>query len=396
MASGFKNSAGVDLDDIYVVSPSSQYSAGYYMRNTGHDVWGRIDNAGSEIQTSTGQNLFDRYVHESYGTKASSTNSNDFEAQFYQVNSSGQQTSVPVESVDLWDVCAKKGSVGAPYYSSSTNNISDSHQVGDQPYTHFTTSSSNVASGNPQPTGYTVSSYTISGGGSNTSLLFDGDPTISSSGMLAIKLKGFVDFASSSGSEVYNIQVKVKASNAFGTSNTRTVNLAQTVTWVSSGGGGCFDRDTMVKLPDGSETEMKNLKVGSVIMGLDIDGVIDESVEGWEYWASENLDAEEVQCVVKGFKEDVYPEHYIINGTTRVTYEHPLLVYRDETWSWVTVENLVLGDVLYNNETIQSITKVDDYLAVVALDVEEIDNYFIKTNNTWVIAHNAPQKGGDF
>ena len=77
---------------------------------------------------------------------------------------------------------------------------------------------------------------------------------------------------------------------------------------------------------------------------------------------------------------DYYDNYYVINGSLKVTYEHPFLVLREGTYQFRTTVSLRLGDKLFktNNEfeEIKTIEFVNESLETVNLNVENLDVYF--------------------
>ena len=86
-------------------------------------------------------------------------------------------------------------------------------------------------------------------------------------------------------------------------------------------------------------------------------------------------------ATIKNMFFDYKDGYYNINdGLLKVTNEHPLWGYRNNKWSWYTLEELLVGDKLlnYKGETIQ-VTKlefIEGEVEVVNIDVEPLDVYF--------------------
>ena len=94
---------------------------------------------------------------------------------------------------------------------------------------------------------------------------------------------------------------------------------------------------------------------------------------------------------VKGIRFGSENHYFNINNDfLKVTAEHPLLIKRNNTWTWKRAWALQSGDKLYkfdNTEVeVTSVTYVtNDWIDWAVMDVEETDNYFVNG----VLAHNV-------
>lgn len=72
--------------------------------------------------------------------------------------------------------------------------------------------------------------------------------------------------------------------------------------------------------------------------------------------------------------------HHIINGQYRVTYEHFIFAKRGDTYQFIRVDGLKIGDCFIdankNEIEITNIQEVHSMQSTVELDVEENDLYF--------------------
>lgn len=153
------------------------------------------------------------------------------------------------------------------------------------------------------------------------------------------------------------------------------------------GGGGCISFGTMVVLEDGKSINAERLKVGDRLVSEFIPNMIDENVEGWEDWTTKDINGRyPVVSTIRAIKHDWFREYWIINGDVEITQEHLIFVKRDDTWQWMDVRDMKVGDTLlscYGDKEevlVGSLTRVDDPIDVVCIDVEESDSYYVGRN----------------
>ena len=169
-----------------------------------------------------------------------------------------------------------------------------------------------------------------------------------------------------------------------------------TITSYVSSGGGCLDRNTLIPMWDGSVQRLRTIEPGDVVVGYMIDGMIDESIEGWEEWTTEDISSGVlVPAVVKHSYSDSYKEYYIINEDIKITKAHPLFIKQNDVYGWVDSPDINIGDFMINQDgeevEITSIEFIPEELNVITMNVEEIDNYF--AGNSRVLVHNTIEKG---
>jgi hypothetical protein len=173
---------------------------------------------------------------------------------------------------------------------------------------------------------------------------------------------------------------------------TTTTTAAPTTTTTTSGFG-CLDLNTPIRMFNGSTKLLKNIKVGDELLGYYIDGMLDESNPYWQYWyAPLSAEGNFEKTVVTGVIPSSYHQYFIINNDIRITKSHPLFVNQagTDTWNWIDTPYIKVGDKLkgVDGSTIEitSYEVVNDFIEVVTLDVENIDNYF--AGQTPVLVHN--------
>ena len=172
-----------------------------------------------------------------------------------------------------------------------------------------------------------------------------------------------------------------------------TTTTAAPTTTTTTGGFGCLDLNTPIRMFNGSTKLLKNIKVGDELLGYYIDGMLDESNPYWQYWyAPLNAEGNFEKAVVTGVTPSSYHQYFIINNDIRITKAHPIFVNQagTDTWNWIDTPYIKVGDKLkgVDGSTIEvtSYEVVNDFIEVVTLDVENIDNYF--AGQTPVLVHN--------
>lgn len=166
------------------------------------------------------------------------------------------------------------------------------------------------------------------------------------------------------------------------------------------GGGGCLPFDTPVMLWAGGSKALGELRPGDVVIGYFRDGMLDADYADWSGWTMPRADVSLGTLipvtVVLAFHGE-YPEHYLINGELRATYEHHWLATRDDAWMWLETRELRVGDCLLSDDLtevpIESVEFVAAPLRIANIDVEEVDNYLVTLpSGVSVLSHNSDQK----
>lgn len=176
-----------------------------------------------------------------------------------------------------------------------------------------------------------------------------------------------------------------------------TINLVVSSTGGSTGGGGgggCIALNTPVLMFDGTTKPAEHLKVGDLVAGYKMPGMIDENTPGWEKWTTTDSSGEKVAARVRSAKHDWFKSYYVINQDVHITKGHELFVKRDETWGWHDAPSIKVGDKVlgaHGKEIhVGSIVVVSKPIDVVVLDVESNDTYFAGKNP--ILIHNNPDE----
>lgn len=162
---------------------------------------------------------------------------------------------------------------------------------------------------------------------------------------------------------------------------TLTVNVSS-----SSGSGGCFAAGSPVRLADGTEMPIEDLKLGMVVSAYDEE--------------NKTITESEVVCV-QMLRRDVEIYDIVFESGKRLTLtdSHPLMT----TFGWGAINvnaavkehaidmfNLLVGDEVITADGTDKITQIVARTdlkgsAVYNIDVEPYDNYFVNG----ILAHNA-------
>jgi hypothetical protein len=137
---------------------------------------------------------------------------------------------------------------------------------------------------------------------------------------------------------------------------------------------------------------IENLEIGDVVMSLSITGLDKDIEKNWETFTTNDLQYSKSTSVVTRLNHGSYSWYYSINnGLLKITYEHPVLVKRNNEVSFVQVKNLIEGDLLLNNNdefiVIETIDIINKSLNTVSVGIEEDDVYF----GNGILVHNVAE-----
>ena len=180
----------------------------------------------------------------------------------------------------------------------------------------------------------------------------------------------------------------------------------------TSGGGddSCFPYGTKIWMADDSWKNIEDVSINDKVKSYDVSSDTQPSTDRYAEFLGYRWDGmtgtmSESTVVLKS--ADYYYDHYEItleNGDViTATYEHPLFVKRtlphETKYRWIRIYHInkdfdkimtVGGEAI----GITDITYHKEEEIFVRLNVEDIDNYFIKTGEKVYIAHNAGKGGG--
>lgn len=160
------------------------------------------------------------------------------------------------------------------------------------------------------------------------------------------------------------------------------------------GGGGCLHPDTPIRLANGGQVRVSELRPGDQVESRLLPGLSDiddlESILGWT--DADISDISETTATVVDNPGLAYDHHFSINsGLIRATPEHPVLVKRNLVWRFVPAALIIAGDYLYRADAsevlVTSVVKVEEETTYYNPNVEETDVYFA---NNMLLHNTAP------
>ena len=144
--------------------------------------------------------------------------------------------------------------------------------------------------------------------------------------------------------------------------------------------GYCFATGSLISMADNTTKPIENIVVGDVLKTFNIPSMPDENDPLWYAFTINDISGSVISTTnVLHIKNGTELSHYLINNTIQVTHEHKIFIKRNGTWSWIAVENIIVGD-MYLDANIQeqpiiSIIQVNEPISVVTLNTEENDTY---------------------
>jgi len=162
------------------------------------------------------------------------------------------------------------------------------------------------------------------------------------------------------------------------------------------GGLGCVGIGTPITMADGTTKNIEDVNVGdwvraASVPGMPLDFDEEDTWSVWQgtphgnppgsVWATAYYDIQEMNRVtpasasVQDIYFDYYDNYYLVNGSLKVTYEHPFFIIRDGSYYFKTTASLQLGDK-NEFETIETLEFINEPLETVNLNVEDLDVYF--------------------
>ena len=159
------------------------------------------------------------------------------------------------------------------------------------------------------------------------------------------------------------------------------------------GGSGCHVAGELITMANGSKKPVEDLKVGDVLLSLDINGLSDDETTHHNFNISvSDYSDKYVPTVIRSIKVDGYHKYHNINdGLLKITQEHPILIRTtDNRIMFKRAEHVSIGDSMLNeneewvvvnsNELIET-----ELFTTWTLDVEDKDVYFANG----ISVHNA-------
>jgi len=148
---------------------------------------------------------------------------------------------------------------------------------------------------------------------------------------------------------------------------------------------------TKILLSDGTYKNVEDLVIGDELLSISIPSLLDlDSLDYLATWSADNIDDSLLSTtIVSNIMASTYYKYYTINNKLNITREHPILVKRENMWSFQNAENVIIGDIIINSnkelETVESINHTEgDNVPVYTLNTEDLDVYFAEN----ILVHN--------
>ena len=400
MASGFKDINGTDLDDLFELAPSLEYSIAKGEVRTPVGTQGdRITNIPSnQFQTNNGEiDLMERYMHAKWGSVASSTAFGFTYIAEARYDDNGK-TMGPVYEYwrNLYRYAAAKGSGGTvPSWSTSSSSsaggkIYITSDPSDQSYHNRTSSKTGT------PNGFAISSYSIvaqsgitrTSGEYNIDLNKGNTWVVNSSGKVTCHIWAS---SSSAGTAYFSWWVDVKCYNAMGASVSHRHHFTQSVE--AAGSSGCLDATHEI-LTSTVAVEAGTLAIGNEIPSTLPNDLPDEQDDpNWFNWRTEQLTLTPTTSVVVHARNITLSAYASINnGLIRCSRDHRMLTNRNGIYAFIQAQSLMSGDLLQTSGADLLVTSseiINSELIVTKLDVEDVDTYYgVKVGDDYIIHHN--------
>lgn len=142
----------------------------------------------------------------------------------------------------------------------------------------------------------------------------------------------------------------------------------------------CLSPDTPITMADGSIKLLGDIKLGESVLSYKLDGLKDDETNAYT-WTSDNIkpNNETIAKVIK-LKNGSFKDYYIINDIMKITYEHHVLIRRNDEYKFIPIIDVNEGDYMWSLENgdteITSKVFVNEPHEFITMDVEETDVYF--------------------
>lgn len=157
-----------------------------------------------------------------------------------------------------------------------------------------------------------------------------------------------------------------------------------------SADGGCFAVGTQLAVPSGL-ARVEDLVAGDTVVSFTHDGMVDESVDGWNKWTTTDNNFVLTTSTVKTAYRFTADGAMNINGLV-TTMDHVYLVFDGSVYGWKNASKIVETDKLVDSDgnlvDILNITVLTGPREFVALDVETVDTLVVSDNGKLILAHN--------
>ena len=140
----------------------------------------------------------------------------------------------------------------------------------------------------------------------------------------------------------------------------------------------CLGIGSLIKMADGSEIKVEDLKVGDLVASLDI-----QNSDTWNTYTNSEFIPELTTSTVSDVQSYIHGAYVRINDDFNVSESHPLFVYSDDTYKFVTARELSLTDKL--------ITETGELINVTSVNIvnEPLEVYLVSTDPSHIYIANG-------
>jgi hypothetical protein len=156
--------------------------------------------------------------------------------------------------------------------------------------------------------------------------------------------------------------------------------------------GGCFVYGTKIQMADSSWKNIEDLQMwdsvmAAVIPTVPLDSYPDNYVDTWSSTDISGTTKSSAEVIAVRLAN--WSSYYVINDKIKVTYEHHILMQKDNVWSFKEVRFLAMGDhILDDNLNVVEVTSLEEVfenVPTVSITLDVYDVYFVEG----LTAHNS-------
>ena len=145
----------------------------------------------------------------------------------------------------------------------------------------------------------------------------------------------------------------------------------------------CFLKGTKITLPDKSQKNIEDLKLGELVLTYNINNLSNlkkDKKHEIMNWSNKDMKGEFSKNRVKNIWVNPADRYLVINDKLRVTNLHIIHVKRGEEYKFLPAEKAQIGDLLFTDkdsyEPIHTIEQVDEKTEVYNIEVRKARTYF--------------------
>ena len=145
----------------------------------------------------------------------------------------------------------------------------------------------------------------------------------------------------------------------------------------------CFLKGTKITLPDKSQKNIEDIKLGEFVLTYKIDGLSelkkDDKIKIMN-WSNEDMNGEFSKNRVKNIWVNPTEKYLVINDQLRITNLHIIHLKRNNEYKFLPAEKAKIGDLLFSdsgeNEPIKTIEQIHEKTEVYNIEVRKAKTYF--------------------